>query len=75
MPYNKGTFYHEAGKDGQIIKFDSAIMFGSKVVPTAAIVAPAGSLCLCTADGSIGLYINEGTEEAPDWKKVSIAEA
>lgn len=69
MPYNKGSFYHENGN--QVIKFGSALITGSDIVPTAAFIAPAGSLCLCTAADSIGLYINEGTETAPKWKKVT----
>lgn len=73
MAYSKGNFYHEKGE--QVVdaefKVGNAKMIGSAEVPTAATVAPAGSLCLCTAEGSIGLYINAGSEDAPDWKKVT----
>lgn len=45
----------------------------SAVVPTASVIAPAGSLCVCTLAGSIGLYVNTGTAEAPEWKSATLS--
>lgn len=80
----KGNFYHE-GKDQVIqnvviknatlqdVGIGDADLLVLANVPNEAVLATPGSLCICTASGQVGLYINEGTEEVPDWKKVTTA--
>lgn len=80
----KGNFYHE-GKDQVIqnvviknatlqdVGIGDADLLVLATVPNESVLATPGSLCICTASGQVGLYINEGTEEVPDWKKVTTA--
>lgn len=74
MAYNKGTFYHEDGK--QVIK-DATLVVGESLIlhsdtaPTAELLAPVGSLCICTAADGVALYINKGTATTPSWKALS----
>ena len=84
MAYKKGNFYHENGDqviENAIIKnatlqdvgVGEADLIVLGYVPTEAVLATPGSLCICTAEGQVGLYINKGTEDAPDWKEVTTA--
>lgn len=84
MAYKKGNFYHD-GEDQVIenvviknatlqdVGIGEADLLVLAYVPTESVLATPGSLCICTANGQVGLYINEGTEETPDWKKVTTA--
>ena len=84
MAYDKGNFYHSAGSqvlDGATIKNatieDSAVngvsLMTSKTVPTTETAAP-GTICVVVAnDGTVGIYVQEGTADSPDWNKVTTA--
>lgn len=82
MAYDKGNFYHENGVqviDGALLKncggeelaVGEAKLLYSKIVPTTELLAPVGSLCICTASNGVALYINQGTDTVPSWKKIS----
>lgn len=87
MAYDKGNFYHEKGVQvidnvsiensmfancgTEELEIGEAKLLQVDEAPTSALLAPAGSLCICTASGSVGLYINKGTATAPSWKAVT----